>query len=147
VHVAVTDAPIDAAAVMAGVAGDGDGAVAVFVGRVRDNSDGHPVSRIEYEVYHEMAVVEIREIATSIHASGGITAITIVHRMGTLLVGEASVVIAVAAPHRDAAFAACRDAIERVKHTVPIWKREHRDDGAHWVDARHAAESGGDARS
>lgn len=145
VRVAITDAPIDAAAVMDAVAGDGDGAVAVFVGRVRNNSDGHSVSRIEYEVYREMAEVEMREIATSIHASGGITAITIVHRMGTLLVGEVSVVIAVAAPHRNAAFAACRDAIEEIKHTVPIWKREHRDDGARWVDARHGAESGGEA--
>jgi molybdopterin synthase catalytic subunit/molybdopterin converting factor small subunit len=145
VRVAITDAPIDAATVMADVAGDGDGAVAVFVGRVRNNSDGHTVSRIEYEVYREMAEVEMREIATSIHARGGITAITIVHRVGTLLVGEASVVIAVAAPHRDAAFAGCRDAIERIKQTVPIWKREHRDDGARWVDARHGGESGGEA--
>lgn len=144
-RVAITDAAIDAATVIADVAGDGDGAVAVFVGRVRDNSDGHTVSRIDYEVYREMAEVEMREIATSIHARGGITAITIVHRVGTLLVGEASVVIAVAAPHRDAAFAACRDAIERIKQTVPIWKREHRDDGARWVDARHGAESGGEA--
>jgi len=125
--------------VMEGVGGAGDGAVAVFVGRVRNNSDGHEVSRIDYDVYREMAEREMREIATSIHARAGITAIAIVHRVGTLLVGEASVVIAVAAPHRDAAFPACQDAIEMIKLTVPVWKREHRDDGAHWVDARHGA--------
>jgi len=139
VRVAITDAPIDVAAVMEGVGGAGDGAVAVFVGRVRNNSDGHEVSRIDYDVYREMAEREMREIATSIHARAGITAIAIVHRVGTLLVGEASVVIAVAAPHRDAAFPACQDAIEMIKLTVPVWKREHRDDGAHWVDARHGA--------
>ncbi len=145
VHVAITDAPIDATTVMANVGGDGDGAVALFVGRVRNNSDGHTVSCIEYEVYREMAELQMREIATSIHARGGITAITVVHRIGILLVGETSVVIAVAAPHRDAAFTACRDAIEMIKHSVPIWKREHRDDGAHWVDARHGLDSGGGA--
>jgi MoaE-MoaD fusion protein len=140
VRVAISDAPIDAAIVMADVAGDGDGALAVFVGRVRDNSDGHEVSHIEYDVYREMAELEMRRIATSIYARGGITAITIVHRVGTVLVGEASVVIAAAAPHRDAARAACHDAIEMVKQTVPVWKREHRDDGAHWVDARHGVD-------
>jgi molybdopterin synthase catalytic subunit/molybdopterin converting factor small subunit len=146
VRVAITEAPIDAAAVMADVGGDGDGAVAVFVGRVRNNSDGHQVARIDYDVYREMAEREMLQIATSIHARAGITAITIVHRVGTVLVGEASVVIAVAAPHRDAAFAACHDAIEMIKRTVPVWKREHRDDGAHWVDARHGADSGGATR-
>jgi MoaE-MoaD fusion protein len=143
VRVAVTDVPIDVAALMNDVGGDGDGAVAVFVGRVRDNSDGHPVSRIDYEVYREMAEREMRGIATSIATRAGITAITIVHRVGTLFVGEASVVIAVAAPHRDTAFPACQDAIEMIKRTVPVWKREHRDDGARWVDARHHGDGAG----
>lgn len=146
VRVAITDGPIDAATVMADVGGDGDGAVAVFVGRVRNNSDGHEVSRIEYDVYREMAELEMRTIAESIYARTAITAITIVHRVGTVLVGEASVVIAVAAPHRDAAFAACHEAIELIKRTVPVWKREHRDDGAHWVDARHGADQSGGKR-
>jgi len=99
VRVAITDAPIDVAAVMEGVGGAGDGAVAVFVGRVRNNSDGHEVSRIDYDVYREMAEREMREIATSIHARAGITAIAIVHRVGTLLVGEASVVIEIGRAH------------------------------------------------
>jgi MoaE-MoaD fusion protein len=141
VHVAIVDEPIDVAAVME-LAGSGDGAVAVFVGRVRDNSDGHTVSRIEYEVYREMAEGEMRIIATSLLARDEITAIAIVHRVGTLEVGEASVAIAVAAPHRAAAFAACHDAIDMIKQTVPVWKREHRDDGARWVDARQGHDEG-----
>jgi molybdopterin synthase catalytic subunit len=145
VHVAITDSPIDVAAVISGVGGPGDGAVAVFVGRVRDNSDGHAVSRIDYEVYREMAERELRLVAAAIVARDRVTAISIVHRVGTLLVGEASVVIAVAAPHRDTAFPACHDAIEMIKETVPVWKREHRDDGTHWVDARHHSASGGTA--
>lgn len=136
VHVAVVDTVIDVASVMS-IAGGGDGAVAVFVGRVRDNNDGHAVSRIDYEVYNEMAEREMRSIAAVLQARGDITAIAIVHRVGTLQVGEPSVVIAVAAPHRDAAFAACHDAIDMIKQKVPVWKREHRDDGAHWVDDRH----------
>jgi MoaE-MoaD fusion protein len=141
VHVAIVDEPIDVAAVME-LATRGDGAIAVFVGRVRDHSDGHAVSRIEYEVYREMAEREMRAIATSLQARDEISAIAIVHRVGTLEVGEASVAIAVAAPHRGAAFSACHDAIDMIKQSVPVWKREHRDDGARWVDARHGHDEG-----
>lgn len=119
------------------IAGDDDGAVAVFVGRVRDHSEGRAVTRIDYEAYPEMAEAEMRRIAETLAARDGISRVAITHRMGTLAVGEASVVIAVSAPHRAAALAACGDAIDMVKASVPIWKREHRDDGAHWVDARH----------
>jgi len=141
VHVAIVDEPIDVAAVME-LASRGDGAIAAFVGRVRDNSDGHAVSRIEYEVYREMAEREMRAIATSLLARDEISAIAIVHRVGTLEVGEASVAIAVAAPHRGAAFSACHDAIDMIKQSVPVWKREHRDDGARWVDARQGHDEG-----
>ena len=141
VHVAIVAEPIDVAAVME-LASRGDGAVAVFVGRVRDNSDGHAVSAIEYEVYREMAEREMRAIATSLLARDEISAIAIVHRVGTLDVGEASVAIAVAAPHRAAAFSACHDAIDMIKQSVPVWKREHRDDGARWVDARQGHDEG-----
>jgi molybdopterin synthase catalytic subunit len=100
------------------------------------------VSRIEYEVYREMAEREMRIIATSLLARDDITAIAIVHRVGILEVGEASVAIAVAAPHRGAAFSACHDAIDMIKQTVPVWKREHRDDGARWVDSRQGHDDG-----
>jgi len=119
------------------VGGDADGAVAVFVGRVRDHSDGHAVSRIDYEAYPPMAESEMRRIAVALAARDGVSRIAITHRVGSLGVGDPSVVIAVAGPHRAAALAACHDAIDMIKETVPIWKREHRDDGAHWVDARH----------
>ena len=139
VHVTLTGSPIDVAALVGQVGGAADGAVAMFIGRVRDHNDGHTVARIEYEAYAGMAEREMRTIAEDIGARDGISAIAIVHRTGMLEVGDASVVIAVAGPHRGATLAACQDAIDTLKRTVPIWKREHRDDGAHWVDARHGA--------
>jgi molybdopterin synthase catalytic subunit len=145
VRISITPSAIDVAAVIDSVGTARDGAVAAFIGIVRDNSDGVAVTAIDYEAYAEMAEVEMRRIAEAVHARGGISAISIVHRTGTLAVGEASVVIAVAAPHRDTAFPACQDAITMIKQTLPVWKREHRDDGAHWVDARHGAAHEGSA--
>ena len=136
VRAAISSSPINITTAI-DVGGDEDGAVAVFIGRVRDHSDGHPVSRIEYEAYPEMAEAEMRRIAVMLIERDGISRIAITHRVGTLEVGDPSVVIAVSGPHRAEALAACRDAIDMIKESVPIWKREHRDDGAHWVDARH----------
>jgi len=133
VRVAITEDPIDVAALTDDIASSGDGGVVVFVGRVRDHNEGHRVSRIDYEAYPEMAERAMYAIAQSIRDRGDITAMRIVHRAGTLLVGEASIVVAVAAPHRRAAFRACQDAIDLIKRDVPIWKREHSDDGARWV--------------
>lgn len=139
-RVSLSDAPIDVAeAIRAG--GPEDGAVAVFIGRVRDRSDGQTVRALDYEAYVAMAEAEMRRIANSLLGRGAISSVAITHRVGTLAVGDVSVVVAVAAPHRAAALAACHDAIDMVKETVPIWKREHRDDGAHWVDARHGAQA------
>jgi molybdopterin synthase catalytic subunit len=143
VRVWISDAPIDIASVIAGAGTSRDGAVATFIGRVRDHSDGVAVERMDYEAYAEMAETEMRRIGEELFARGGISTITIVHRTGALLIGDASVVVVVAAPHRDTAFPACQEALELIKSTVPVWKREHRTDGAHWVDARHrAAEPG-----
>lgn len=136
VHVEITASPIDIATAI-DIGGDEDGAVAAFVGRVRDHSDGHSVSRIDYEAYPEMAEAEMRRIGELLTDRDGVSRIAITHRVGTLDVGEPSVVIAVSGPHRAEALAACHDAIDMIKASVPIWKREHRDDGAHWVDARH----------
>ena len=135
VQVEISSSPIDLAAAI-DVGGDEDGAVAVFIGRVRNHSDGHAVSRIEYDVYPEMAELEMRRIALALIERDGVSRVAITHRVGTLDVGDASVVIAVSGPHRAAALAACHDTIDMIKESVPIWKREHRDDGAHWVDAR-----------
>lgn len=136
VHVAISSSPIDLATVI-DIGGDEDGAVAVFTGRVRNHSDGHSVSRIDYEAYPEMAEAEMRRIALSLLERDGVSRVAMTHRVGTLDVGEPSVVVAVSGPHRAEALAACHDAIDMIKRSVPIWKREHRDDGAHWVDARH----------
>lgn len=139
VRVWMTNAPIDIASVIASAGTSRDGAVAAFIGRVRDHSDGVVVHRMDYEAYVEMAEAEMRRIGESLFARGGISTITIVHRTGSLLIGDASVVVVVAAPHRDTAFPACQEALELIKSTVPVWKREHRADGARWVDARHGA--------
>ena len=137
VRVWITDAPIDIAAVIAAAGTSRDGAVATFIGRVRDHSDGVTVHRMDYEAYAEMAESEMRRIGHELYARGGISTISIVHRTGSLEIGDASVVVVVAAPHRDTAFPACQEALELIKSTVPVWKREHRTDGARWVDARH----------
>jgi len=137
IHVQITTAAIDVAELIARAGSSRDGAVATFVGRVRDHNDGVSVSRIDYEAYAEMAEAEMRRIATDLYERGGISSIDIVHRVGTLEVGEASVAVVVAAPHRDTAFPACAEAIDLIKRSVPVWKREHRADGARWVDARH----------
>ena len=139
VRVWITDAPIDVAAIIASSGTSRDGAVATFIGRVRDHNDGVAVQRMDYEAYVEMAEVEMRRIGDELFARGGISTITIVHRVGALLIGDVSVVVVVAAPHRDTAFPACQEALELIKSTVPVWKREHRADGAVWVDARHGA--------
>jgi MoaE-MoaD fusion protein len=139
VRVWVTNVPIDVGSVIASAGSSRDGAVATFVGRVRDNSDGVAVHRMDYEAYAEMAELEMRRIGEALYERGGISTITIVHRTGALLIGEASIVVVVAAPHRDTAFPVCQEALEMIKSTVPVWKREHRTDGARWVDARHGA--------
>jgi molybdopterin synthase catalytic subunit/molybdopterin converting factor small subunit len=139
VRVWITNVPIDVGSVVASAGTSRDGAIATFVGRVRDHSDGVAVQRMDYEAYAEMAEAEMRRIGTELYDRGGISTITIVHRTGSLLIGEASVVVVVAAPHRDTAFPACQEALEQIKRTVPVWKREHTADGARWVDARHGA--------
>ena len=141
VRVWITDVPIDIASVMASAGTSRDGAVASFIGRVRNQTDGVAVRGIDYEAYAEMAEAEMQRIGDELVARGGISTITIVHRTGALPVGDASVLVVVTAPHRDAAFPACQEALELIKSTVPVWKREHRADGAHWVDARHHAAS------
>ena len=126
--------PIDAAAVAAAARGDGDGAVSLFLGTVRNVNAGKRVLFLEYEAYAGMAEREMERIATETIARFGVTKVAIVHRVGRVEIGEASVVIAVAAPHRAAAMDGCRFAIDSLKTSVPIWKREHFADGAVWVE-------------
>ena len=112
-----------------------DGAVVTFDGIVRDNFDGRSVRYLEYEAYAAMAEKKLAEIGAEVQHKFAIGAIAIVHRIGRLEIGESSIVIAVAAPHRHAAFEACSYAMDRVKAEVPVWKKEFFTDGAdHWVN-------------
>lgn len=112
-----------------------DGAVVTFDGIVRDNFDGRPVRALEYEAYAEMAEKKMAEIGTEVQRKFDVGEIAMVHRLGHLEIGESSIVIAVAAPHRHAAFEACAYAMDRVKEDVPVWKKEFFADGdAHWVN-------------
>jgi molybdopterin synthase catalytic subunit len=112
-----------------------DGAVVTFDGIVRDNFDGRSVRALEYEAYAEMAEKKMAEIGTEVQCKFEVGEIAMVHRLGHLEIGESSIVIAVAAPHRHAAFEACAYAMDRVKEDVPVWKKEFFADGdAHWVN-------------
>ncbi|MET0552445.1 MAG: molybdenum cofactor biosynthesis protein MoaE [Vicinamibacteria bacterium] len=113
---------------------DADGALCLFVGTVRDENRGRRVVRLEYEAYEQMALPLMEEIAAEARRRWPVTALRIVHRLGALAVGDASVAVAVASPHRDEAFAACRYAIDTLKKTVPIWKKEFYADGSAWLD-------------
>jgi len=112
----------------------GDGAVAAFDGCVRNQSRGRATLYLEYEAYEAMALAKMHEIAAHIHANYAIRNVAMVHRLGRLEIGETSVFIAVSAAHRAAAFDACRYAIDTLKKTVPIWKKEFFADGAVWAD-------------
>jgi molybdopterin synthase catalytic subunit len=108
--------------------------VAVFEGVVRDNTQGRSTLYLEYECYRPMAIRLMAQIGREIAAEHAIGRIAIAHRLGRMDIGEASVVIAVSAPHRGPAFDACRAGIDRLKKLVPIWKKEHFADGAVWVE-------------
>jgi len=120
--------PIDLAALPA--TNPADGALCLFVGVVRDHNGGRRVLRLEYEAYEEMALALMEKIAAECRERWRVTDVRIVHRLGRLAIGEASVAVAVASPHRREAFEACRHAIDTLKATVPIWKKEFYADGA-----------------
>ena len=126
--------PIDAVALMSEVRTEGDGAVSLFLGTVRNVNAGRSVLFLEYEAYEGMAEREMERIAADASARFGVTGVAIVHRVGRVDIGEASIAIAVAAPHRAAAMDACRFVIDSVKTQAPIWKREHFVGGIVWVD-------------
>src|SRR5256712_8686940 len=112
----------------------GAGGVVIFSGIVRNQPDGRPVKFLEYEAHAPMAEAKRREIGGAIRARwAGVRRVAILHRVGRLEIGEASVLIAVSAAHRGDAFEACRYAIDTLKRTVPVWKKEHFEDGEVWV--------------
>ncbi len=132
---AIVTRPLDPAALLAEVARAANGATLLFVGTVRDINEGRAVTGIEYTAYSGMAELELEAIAREVVERFGTPNVVIEHRIGTLALGEASVVIACAHAHRAQTFDAARFAIEELKRRVPIWKREHYTDGtSEWVD-------------
>ena len=138
--VELTHQPIDRDRVLESVESAAAGAVATFVGTVRDHHGGRAVRSLAYEAYEEMALRELRSIADEAARRWPLHGVALVHRLGPLRVGEASVMVAVSSAHRAAAFDACRFGIERIKADVPIWKREQYADGSSaWVGEEPAA--------
>jgi molybdopterin synthase catalytic subunit len=134
----LTAARLDARRAEEAVAHAGAGAIATFTGIVRDNNRGEGVTYLEYEAYEGMAERQMERIAAEIGDRWPGTRVAIIHRTGRLEIGEASVVIAVSSPRRPEAFAACRHAIERLKESVPIWKKEFTTSGAVWLEGPEA---------
>ena len=142
---AIVERPLDPGALLAEVSRNANGAAILFVGTVREVNDGRAVNGIEYSAYTAMATRELETISREASERYATPDVVVEHRLGALELGEASVVIAVAHPHRDEAYEASRYVIEQLKRRVPIWKREHYLDGTReWVDpttrpATHAA--------
>jgi len=125
----------------------GAGAVCVFLGMVRDHNEGRAVVKLEYEAYPAMALAEMTRIVEELAAGTPELRLAVLHRTGSLQIGDTAVVCAASAPHRGEAYAACRALIDRVKARVPIWKREHGPDGAYWVGWEDARCLEGDGES
>jgi len=129
----VTDKPIELQELVNYVSDAEAGAIATFIGTTRNNNEGRKVIALDYDGYPEMAEKELRRIGEDAKTKWPICKMAIVHRLGPVQITEASVIIAVSAGHRDAAFAACRFAIEEIKKTVPIWKKEVYEGGEVWI--------------
>jgi molybdopterin synthase catalytic subunit len=125
--------PLDVAAVLREVEDPEAGAVASFVGTVRSRSRGRDVLHLEYEAYAEMAEEHLARLGAELTERHGLCAVAIHHRLGRVEIGEASVVIAVSAPHRAAALDACRETIETLKTSIPLWKKEVYEGGEEWI--------------
>ncbi len=127
---------IDTSCIIGETGTDADGAVVSFIGRVRSSSRGKTVLTMEYETYGEMARKQLQKIVEEATARWSLTDCTVVHRYGSVAIGEASIVIAAASPHRDEAFQAVRFIIDTVKDKVPIWKKEFYSDGSSWINGK-----------
>jgi len=145
-YAAVTSGPIDPARLLGDCLSPDDGAALLFWGVVRNQNEGRPVSHLEYSAYAEMAERMMRRIGEEAIARFGVGEVRVAHRVGTLAIGEASVAIAVASPHRAEAYEASRYVIEELKRRVPVWKREGYVDGeSEWVPGFSAAAGAGEA--
>lgn len=135
ISIILTDAVLEPSQATAFVSSENCGGINVFIGTVRNHTKGKTVLRLEFEAYEKMAINEMKKIARTAKAQWQAESIAIHHRTGILVPGDIAVVIAVATPHRAAAFAACQYAIDTLKETVPIWKKEIFEDGEVWVSA------------
>ena len=129
----ITDRPIDITTLVGFVADPSAGAVATFLGTTRETNRGRKVLKLEYEAYAEMAVLEFEKIAAEVMRKWELVRVAIVHRIGVVPLGEASVGIAVSAPHRRDAIEACHSCIDSLKLVAPIWKKEHFEGGEIWI--------------
>lgn len=136
---AITDVAIDPAALLAAVADPAAGASVVFLGTTRNENAGRKVVRLEYEAFAGMATKEMRRLATQAKRRWPLRRVAMVHRIGVVPVGEASVGIAVSAGHRAETFEACHWLIDRLKESVPIWKKEHFRGGTIWIGEQQGA--------
>lgn len=135
IDIQLLDTPLQAQDCLDRVASDETGGTTLFVGTVRNNTKGRAVVRLEFEAYRPMAISEMRKIAEQAAEKWSARRVSIHHRIGTLEIGDIAVLIAVATPHRAASFEACQFAIDTLKETVPIWKKEIFEDGEVWVAA------------
>ena len=133
--IAITEEPINTQAVIDSVQADEAGAINVFIGTVRNQTQAKPVTKLDFEAYDSMAVKKMQEIANQAVERWPIQKVAILHRKGSLQIGEGAVVIAVSNPHQKASFEACEYIIDTLKQVVPIWKKEIFEDGAVWVAA------------
>ena len=129
----LTTDPLNPEKITAQVRRDTNGAVVTFLGATRNNFQGKQVITLEYEAYEEMALKKLGEVREELQAQFDLEDIAISHRIGTVPIGEISLVVAVASPHRKEAFQACQAAVDRIKEIVPIWKKEVYDEGSRWV--------------
>lgn len=135
IDIRLLETPLEVAKCQEWVSADDKGGLVLFVGTVRNHTQGKEVLRLDFEAYEPMAISEMRKIATTITERWPDSKVAIHHRIGQLAIGDIAVVIAVGTPHRAAAFAACQYAIDTLKLTVPIWKKEIFADGEVWVAA------------
>ena len=131
--IVITEQPLNPEEFTGLVRRDSNGAVVTFLGVTRDSFEGKRVIHLEYEAYEEMAYRKLEEIRQELKDEFGVEDVAIAHRIGPVNIGQISLVVAVASPHRKEAFFACHEAVNRLKHVVPIWKKEVYEGGEHWV--------------
>ncbi|MFY0652588.1 MAG: molybdenum cofactor biosynthesis protein MoaE [Cyclobacteriaceae bacterium] len=131
----ITDKKINVQSIISEVSTDESGAIDIFIGTTRNSTSLKKVLKLEFESHESMAIKEFQKIVDQAKNKWEITKVAVSHRVGVVEIGEEAVVIAVSAPHRDAAFKACRYIIDTLKQTVPIWKKEYFEDGQVWVAA------------